>query len=763
MKFVYKYLNCIKTVGESASILNQSVQEVDSFSIAGVKAKGVITAKIVDVQKHPNADKLKIITLDCGEKVVDVVTGAPNVEIEQIIAYAPPGAYIMNVDRSNIHADLASAQLIKIGIVNLRGIESHGMVCGADELGTSDSVSSELYLFPSNTKIGQPVEEIIPTSEVIETDDKGTAHRPDLLCYKGIETELSASTGICNLWKVSTESDPINSNTIKVNTYDRNLASIFCVAHVNGLENAVTPAFIKEFLQDNKVKLINFPTDITNYVMLTDGVPTHAFDYSSIRGNLLSLRLSKSSESIKASNNQTYKLTDEDVVIADENNPLDIAGIIGGYENATKNSSSDVVLTAASWNPVYVRKTSRRHNIRTEASARFERKLENNFVKNGFFKALDLITKYGKGEIRHLEIVDKDNFNDAIIKFNRDDVNKLSGIIFNQEQIDKYLSLLGYVIKDQGVVKPWWRKDVRSKADVIEDIVRLYGYDNVPLNIPSLSENNAVSNFPYQFVHDLETYSSAYFYQVKSSAMVKIGSTNSVEIANPIGDKTFMRTNLFESAELMATNFIHRGKDLFGLFEISNVYYLNNDRVDQKQEVIYAISDNLEVAKSKIGVILHKLKININNISFNENVDETIISSNDENIGQLKLKQIRNQNVFFFIFDLNKLIKIHDNHPIYHHYSQFPVVKRDIAFIVDKKSKMGDVVSAIKKSSDLIISISLFDKYKDDKIGQQNQSLAFHLLFQSTNATLKDAEVNQIMVEIESMLKKEFKVKIREQ
>ena len=763
MKFIYKYLNCKTSVSEAAKALNQSVQEVDAFTSTGLKAKGVVTARIVDIQKHPNANKLKIITIDCGDKVVDLVTGAPNVEIGQIIAYAPPSAKILRIDRHGPNFNIDEAQLTSIGTVNLRGIESPGMVCGADELGVVENISSEIYLFPRGTDIGKPAENIIKSLEFIETDDKGTAHRPDLLCYKGIETELNAINRFHGTWTMSKGDIAVKSKTFDAVVSNHELASVFCVAHISGIKNIETPDNIKEFLIDNNIKIVNFPTDITNYIMLMEGVPTHVFDYSSIEKNKLLVRLARNGETINVLNNKSYKLCDEDIVIADASKPLDMAGIIGGISSATSHNSDDIILSAAAWNPMFVRRTSRKYNIRTDSLIRFERGLENNFVINGFHKTLELMVKYGRCEIKHLEIIGNSTKDDVIIKIDAENVNRLSGINIPNDEIYKYLHLLGYTINNTGVIKPWWRKDIHSSEDVIEDVVRLYGYDNIPLNIPSLVENNAQSNYSHQFMYNLETYSSALFYQVKSSAMIKGGDAKSVEISNPIGDKKFMRSNLFESAEGMATNFIHRGKEDFGLFEISKVHTLNDKSVKEKLEVIFSISDKIESAKSKIGTVLHKLKIDVSSIAFSNSNEKGSIFHYNKIIGELKQKQIRQQNVYFFSFDVKLLQQIALEHPLYQHYSSFPVVKRDIAFVIDNKYKLGDISKSLQNTSKYITLVTLFDKYTDSKIGNENQSLAFHLIFQSIKGTLTDSFINELMKNIEDMLKNEYKAQIREQ
>jgi phenylalanyl-tRNA synthetase beta chain len=761
MKFVKKYLNTKLSAAEAATIINQSVQEVDAVTTTGVKASGVITVKIADIQKHPNADKLRIITVDDGNALTDIVTGAPNVEVGQIIALAKPGAKILGIDHHNPNFDISKAETMDIKTVNLRGIDSPGMVCGPDELGISKNITSGLYIFSENTPLGKPVEEIIPTSEIIETDDKGTAHRPDLLSYKGIELELNAAQGIKT--NVSQHKIPksILNKGLSVIHNDFNLAGCFCVAKLEGLHKLETPTNIQEFLTDNNVKIINLATDLTNYIMLLEGVPTHAFDAKEV-GQEISIRKVNETEDISVLNGQTYKLNNSDIVIASKTTALDIAGIIGGVKSATKPDTDSIILTAAAWNPISVRKTSRRLGIRTDASARFERGLTPQFVTNAFLGLVELFTANG-AKLSYFNIISDKTPANSTFAITPDLVASILGINLEQSQINHYLSLLGYKIYSSKCNPPYWRKDINCTSDIVEDIARLHGYNNVPMVIPNLINNSAVDSPTYAFTLQVRKFASVSAYEVKSSIFSDKHSDNSFEVANPIGNNKFIKEDNILAIKLSAQNFIHRGIDTFSLFEITNVYSKQNSKVKELKVLSYASTLKMEHLKSEIATILHQLKIDITKITFDEVNGDGLITVEKDLIGKFSLHKLRQTDVIILELELEKLQKLATLKPEYHHYSQFPKVKRDIAFIAETNIKLGELANFIKSKSELILSIELFDQFSDIKFGSSKQSLAFHLTFQSMDTTLTDVQINEIMSKIENDLTQEYKVKIREE
>lgn len=762
MKFVKKYLNTKLTAAEAAKIINQSIQEVDSVSYSGVKATGVISVKIVDIQKHPNADKLHIISVDDGESITDIVTGAPNIEIGIIIALAKPGAKICAVDHKDPNFDLSNVEMMEIKTVNLRGIDSPGMVCGPDELGISDKVTNGLYIFPDGTPLGKPVNELIPSLEIIETDDKGTAHRPDLLSYKGMELELNAVQGI----KLDRNLEKTNANvinkTLAVSHQNSDLATCFCVAQISGLKKISTPKTISDFLEDNGVKLINYATDVTNYFMLLEGVPTHAFDAKAVGDSKIGIRYASENESISVLNGQSYKLNTDDIVIADSKGALDIAGIIGGTTSSTTVDTDTIILTAAAWNPVNVRNTSRRLSLRTEASARFERGLSAQIVINTFNRIVEEF-KSNKVKIEYFNIIYLENESKKEISLTEKSVKDLLGVDIDITQINHYLNLLAYSADGNKFTAPFWRKDINIAPDVIEDIARLHGYDKIPSLIPNLTYNNAVDSDIFAFCEKLRQMCHHFAYEVKTSIFSSKHDEKSFEVANPIGDKKYIKETNLDAIQSAAQNFIYRGSLLFTVFEICNVYQISEKGINENRVLSFASSLDIDDFKSELATCLHQFKIDYGKVRFASIETENLIKYKNNIIGKFTINKIRNTNVICTELNVKSLFDIVPVKIEYKTYSTYPTVKRDLAFVIDKKILLGDISDFIELQSELIVSIELFDKFSDAKFGDNKQSLAFHLTFQAKNSTLKDDEVNQIMRQIEKDLVNKYSVIIREE
>lgn len=762
MKFVKKYLNTKLTAEEAAKIINQSIQEVDTVTFSGVKATGVVSVKIVDIQKHPNADKLNIISVDDGESITDIVTGAPNIEIGIIIALAKPGAKICAVDHKDPNFDLSNVGMMEIKTANLRGIDSPGMVCGPDELGISDKVANGLYIFPENTPLGKPVNELIPSTEIIETDDKGTAHRPDLLSYKGIELELNAVQGIKLDRNPEMTSANVINKTLTVSHQNSDLATCFCVARISGLKNISTPKTISNFLEDNGVKLINYPTDLTNYFMLLEGVPTHAFNANVISNHKIEIRYAHKDESISVLNGQNYQLDSNDVVIADSKSALDIAGIIGGITSSTTIDTDTIILTAAAWNPVNVRNTSRRLSLRTEASARFERGLSSRMVINTFNRIVgEFISNNVK--IEYLNIIDLENESKKEISLTEKSVQDLLGVDIDMVHINRYLDLLGYSANGNKFTVPFWRKDINITSDAIEDIARLHGYDKIPTHIPNLTSNNAVVSDVIAFCENLRQICHHFAYEVKTSIFSSNHDNDSFEVSNPIGDKKYIKETNLDAIKSAAQNFIYHGSILFTIFEICNIYKNSDKGINENRVISFASSLDAEEFKSELAVCFHQLKIDFTKVRFVSNASDNLIKFNNKIIGKYTINKIRNTNVICAELIIKPLLDIAPAKIEYKTYSTYPTVKRDLAFVINKNILLGDVSDFIESQSEIIVSIELFDKFSDAKFGDNNQSLAFHLTFQSPNKTLKDDEINAIMHQIEQNLVKKYSVIIREE
>ncbi len=772
MKFVYDYLK-IKagTPSQTAHLLTMHTGEVDRVS-NGVVAKGVVTGKVIDVQKHPNADRLQIVTIDIITEILDIITGAPNIEANQIIAFAPVGSSVLFVDHKNPSPDLSSATLTKIQPTMIRGIESRGMICGADELGISNETNSEAYVFHDETKVGIPIETVIDSIGSIETDDKGTAHRPDLLSYRGIEYELSAI--LSKQVAINTPKLPpiINNNSFSLKIDQNSGCELLIVAKIDNIKISKSPKWLIEFLMKHDLKTINLPTDITNYIMLREGHPTHVFASNAV-GEKLIARRAKKNESLIALDNKTYQLEVNDLVLANDHGPLDIAGIIGGETSKVTGEASSILLTCAVFDPVIIRQTARRLRIRTDASARFERGLSHASAINAFSLCLDLIINETGGEVSLVNVAGDVKVLNHKIKFEPERINLMLGLeLTNKSQLD-ILQRLHYTLYDNYISPPWWRSDVLGIADVAEDIARIYGYTLIPVG-NSRFNNNATDSSLIDTVNKLREASAVRLYEVQTPTMTSANSDGSIEVANPIGNMRFVRQSQISEVLKIADHFNRLGYDDYGCFEIGKTYRFVHNKVIEKHRFNMCVAINPENAKTIMGHILHRIHVDTSKIKFiscpqtdTRSIKyDAVAHVKYDNIllGHLIVHIVRGTQYCVFKLYIDVIDRIRNHNPKYQAYSKFPNVKRDISVFVASKINIHDINKSIDDLSEiksLIDSPPIITKFSGHKIQDGQKAITIGLNFRSPSRTLTDLEVNKMIKIVESMLEKEYNATIR--
>lgn len=771
MKFVYDLLKVkASSPKETARLLTMHAVEVDRV-VNGVVAVGVITGKIIDVQQHPNADRLRVVTVDIASEMLDIVTGAPNVEIGQVVAVAPIGAQVLSVDHKIKSSVLSQAQLTAIKPFVLRGIESPGMICGADELGLSSIIDSALYIFPSDTKIGVPIESVINSVSVIETDDQGTAHRPDLLSYRGIESELAAILDKPFDRTLPTLPNKIKSDRLSVQI-ETGECTLLLAAKIDKIIRHKSPQWLIDFLSKNNINSVNLATDITNYVTLIEGHPTHVFDAEKV-GDTLYARKANASENLVALNHKTYQLAPSDIVLGKHSVALDIAGVIGGTDSGVSDHTSSVVLTSAVFNPVSIRHTSRRLGVRTDASARFERGLSDHSAVNGFNRCLELILHESGGELTALETKTSPTTNVPKINFEPNEINAILGLSLSDSEQISILERLNYRVTSNVLTPPWWRNDVHIIADVAEDIGRIYGYDQ----IPSASTRFANSTFGTTLlttINDLRRAAAQDLYEIVTPTMTSSVFEGAIELANPIGNLRFVRQSLVNEVLKTAEYYSRQGNDQYSCFEIGRTYRLHNRNVIEKYRFTACVVADHENAKSTIGNILHRLHINTSKINFTScpqtnsapvKYDAVAHINYAENlIGHLIVHNIRSTQFCVFKLYIDQLDAIRDHHPKYQSYSKFPGVIRDISIMVNQDVNASDLQRSIEQLNqlrnllDASPTMTLFSGLESKS---KQKAITIHLSFRSDDRTLTDSEVNQLLQTVESMLKTNYNATIR--
>lgn len=777
MKFLFYHLQVkADSALKTAQLLTMHTQEVEHVSVEGLGAHGVITGKIVDVQQHPNADRLRIVTVDTGKDMIDIVTGAPNIAQNQIVPVALPGAVVLSIDHDDPNAPIDPSKTMTVQPTTLRGIESLGMICGSDELGIGNIVATGVHIFDSNTPLGEPVEHLLHASVAsIETDDKGTAHRPDLLSYTGIEQELAVllHTPYRRTEMALPARKPSPDLTVSIDATEA--CTLFLVAKIEAMKTKQSPPEIQEFLRHNNVKVINLATDVTNYLMLREGALTHVFDAAALHGQIMTVRFAREKEVLSALNHQTYTLSNRDLVIADSKTALDIAGIIGSAESSVTPHSDDIMVTAAVFLPRVIRATSKRLGIRTDASARFERGQSPASAKRVFAQAVEMICRLSGGRLQAVDYVGSIEERIMRLVLNVADLNAFLGTSLDQKTIDDILRRLGYTVEGTPnaltITVPWWRTDVTSKADIYEDIARIYGYNNIVQSVPHLP-HQAISRLE-ETIAALRTAAATYLYEVETSSMVKMGNADSVEIQNPIGDRKYMRQTFVPQLFELAKSMVRAGYASYGCFQIGKAYRREGEDLIEKIRFGMCVATDPDQAKSVLGLVLHRLHIPPQTIRFtlcSQSEDRMVkydavakIYFEDTLLGHMCVEKFHGQTLCAFKLYVEKLAALANFEPIFKPYSVYPSIQRDVTFLVAQNTDLFDMVQRIMDASPehMIEQIPHVTRYYGSEIPSSQKSITMTIVFRSNQRTLTDTEVNGIMKTITQMLKKDFEAIIK--
>ena len=547
---------------EVESVENQH-SDLDSF----------LVAKILKAKKHPDADRLKVCDVDIGAKdSVKVVCGAPNAKEGLITIYAPPGAIIPK-------------NQMKLVVSKIRGVTSYGMLCSASELNLSDESNgiTELSNTKYNTKIGK---NYFTKNNLKIIDISITPNRADCLGVRGIARDLAAA-GSGNLKKIKKEK-LIQKNKQKINikiTKEKNQGcTIFGSCLVNGVKNIESPKWLKEKIISLGQKPITAIVDITNYVMFDLNRPLHAYDADKIDKGII-VRNSKKGETFKALDNKNYKLENDMCVISDNSGVLGLGGIIGGTRSGTELETKNVVIEAAYFIPRSIRRTSKLLNIDTEAKFRFERGIDPLSIDQGLQRAAELIKKICGGEISKFDIQKIENIKNKIVKFETSSFQKITGFSIEQKEMIRILNDLGFEIKKDKksliLRVPSWRPDIEQEVDIIEELLRIHGYDQIQIIEPKKKRKKPTLNRKQRLFHFIQrSIASKGFLETITWSFTEskinqlfIKDNKEIKIANPISsDLNVLRNSIFPNLIINLSKNLDRGFKDISFFEIGPVF-----------------------------------------------------------------------------------------------------------------------------------------------------------------------------------------------
>jgi len=795
------------TPEETSEILTNlglEVEGIESFESLKGGLKGVVVGHVVACEQHPNADKLRITKVDLGngEAPVQIVCGAPNVAVGQKVPVATIGTVLYDKEGNEF--------VIKKG--KIRGEESFGMICAEDELGLGNGHDGILVL-SDKLKPGTPASEVfeIYTDSVFEIGL--TPNRADAMSHWGVARDLRA--GLVQLKPHNTYSELITPSVSKFKVEKRTLkydlvvddvkqVPRYCGVTISGIEVKPSPAWLQNQLKAVGITPKNNIVDATNYILHELGQPLHAFDASRIKGNKIIVKNAKAGSKFVTLDGVERTLHEEDIVICDENQPLCLAGVLGGQHSSVTENTTAIFLESAYFNPVSIRKTAKRHGISTDASFRFERGIDPNITSYVLKHAAILITEIAGGEITS-DITDlyPKKIEDFSVFLNYNQVNKILGEEIPNETIKKILVSLDIKItnitdKGLGLSIPPYRVDVQREIDVIEEILRVYGFNNIKTGSKinaTIANSSKTDDHKVQNIVANQLVSQG-FYEIMANSLTTaqyselvedLNKSHQVHILNPLSsDLAIMRQSLlFGGLESIAYNINRKNADL-RYFEFGKTYAKTLTGFEEyKHLALFATGNEAPnnwnitskpvdffLFKGYIDAILDRLgltKINtqpLDNKMFSEGIsyflgDRKIVSFGTVAKNILKHFDIK-QDVYFADFNWASILNVVSSKIKFAEISKYPVVKRDLALLLKEDVSFSDVHRVVKLSDkNLINDVSLFDVYEGDKLPEGTKSYAISIKLQDKEKTLTDSQIEKIMAKIQQQLQTETGAELR--
>ncbi len=801
MKFTIDWLkNHLDTKFNNNQIIDKLTNiglEVESFESSTSELDTFIVAKIINAKTHPNADRLKLCDVDIGgEKTIEVVCGAPNAKNGLLTVYAPPGSIIPK-------------NQMKLSVSKIRGVTSYGMLCSESELLLSNE-SDGIIELKNNKYVNKIGEKYFKNTSEKVIDLSITPNRPDCLGVRGIARDLSAAgAGKLKINKKSNLKYRGNQNinvTIKKEKVQG--CTTFGSCLIKGVTNKESPKWLKDKIKSLGQKPISAIVDITNYVMFDLNRPLHAYDADKIDNEII-VRSSSKGESFEALDNKKYILENDMCVISDRSGVLGLGGIIGGIRSGTEYSTKNILLESAYFLPRSIRKTSKNLNIDTDAKFRFERGVDPLSIEEGLIKASELIKQICGGEISNLDVKKIENNKKTIINFDPFLFEKTTGFNVENKELIKILEKLGFnVSKNKKILKlvvPSWRPDITQSIDIVEEIVRIKGYEHINTSEPVKTRLKPTLNYYQKLFHFLQRsvaskgYLETVTWSFTDSKINQLFKENDQEIpiVNPISsDLNVLRNSIFPNLIFYLKKNLDRGFKDISLFEIGPAFKGKNpgdqltiigavkagkvsrlswndkernvDTFDVKKDVIQSLCEagidkDEIVIDDKTPSYYHPGKSG--GVYQNKNEKNALAYFGEIHPNIIKKLDIKTESLVIFEICLDYIKeskqKIKDLKSEYK-FSDFQKSERDFAFIIDKNFKSQELVNIIKSvDNKLIKSVRVFDVFEGENIAEGKKSIAVNVTIQSEEKTLNENDLESINKLIISSVESKSGAKIR--
>ncbi|MGA9292561.1 MAG: phenylalanine--tRNA ligase subunit beta [Ignavibacteriaceae bacterium] len=779
---------------EIADKLTMSGLEVEDVIDQNKIYKDFIVGYIKDKKKHPNADKLSLCTVSDGKEDYQVICGAPNVDAEQKVVFAPIGT---TIPKGNF----------KISKAKIRGVESFGMICSEAELELSDDHSGIMVL-SNGVKEGTLITEALSLNDVI-FEIGITPNRPDALSHIGVARDLAAIFNLeLKLPSVEIEESSEDVNKLaKVEIIDEINCPRYSSKIVTDVLIKDSPQWMKTRLKNIGLRPINNIVDVSNYVMYETGQPLHAFDLDNLEGRKIVVQSTTKETNFITLDSKERKLPSGTLMICDAEKNVAVAGVMGGENSEVNSNTRNILIESAYFNPSSIRKTSKNIGLSTEASYRFERGTDPNNTDFSVKRAAKLISELSGGKAAK-GIIDiypnKIERKEVRIRFAR--VNKLLGFNIGKDTVIEILKKLGMKIifeseEEYRFLVPTFRPDIEREVDLIEEIARINGYDNIPTQnkISITLEEKTDESEVADNIRNISV--GLGFFEIINNPLQGekfskiIGSP--IEVLNPQSlDMQFLRTSLIPGGLETISRNIKVGEKKLSMFEIGNVFNKKENKEIESFEdfteeskllfLVTGLVSKKEWNEPEVIVDFYHLKGLVNEFLFNFLLDNVLNDSYYHNVDRifdyrfeksyknlvigsggkvkkdvLKLFDIE-QDVYCFEFSINLLQQISGKSKTFSELNKFPKVFRDFAFVFDKRVKYSDVKEYIKeKGSGILRTVEIFDLFESDKLGQDKKSMAFSLEYYSKERTLTEEEVEKDFSNLITQVEEKFNATLR--
>ncbi len=796
LRWLKEYVDISTPLEKLCEGLTMAGLEVGGMEVIGGSWNDIVVGKIIDVSAHPNADRLRLVTVDLGKQRSTVVCGAPNVAVGGKVAFAHVGAQL---------TDGHSGEIVQLKPAKIRGVVSEGVVCSEKELGISDSHEGIMILSPEAI-IGIPLTEYLGDT-ILDLDI--TPNRPDCLSVIGIAREIAALTGSkVHIPEVQCqELEEAIDSFASVEILEPELCPRYCASLLTGIKVTSSPQWLQRRLLACGMRPINNIVDVTNYVMLEYGQPLHAFDYNEIRGKQIIVRRAGNGETITTLDGVEQTLNLNILVIADKERAIAVAGIMGGSDTEVTENTTTVLIESANFNQAVIHRGSLGLRLGSEASLRFEKGLSRDLPLVALKRATQLMTELAGGKVAK-GIIDvypgKQQREPVLLPVA--DIKRLLGVELEVSEIAETLELLGFGCRQTGsnsqvhVDVPWWRTDVSCAADLAEEIARIIGYDKIPTTmlssqlprhepVPMLSLKRQLRSilvscgFQEVLIYSL---TSLEMLGRLSPELRMIGPTP-MKVANPMSrEQEYLRTSLRAGLlSVLARNERYQEDDI-RLFEIGKVFLPRERDLPQEKEMLCAVLSGSQrrlswqgkeepidffVAKGIVETVLSRLGLIA---SFEASEDESlcpgrsadVIIGNDKLgvVGELhpKVSEVfeLSETAYLIEIDLDKLSSFTATLKKYQPIPRYPSTSRDIALLVDEQITYQQICAIIQNFS-LVNSVALFDLYVGEQVPAGKKSLAFRIGYQSSAYTLTDSEVDKVQEQILDKLQRDLRASLR--